>query len=70
MCVAGRREHAGDQHIIDRRRLGLGAAGSWCIRFSASLTAWVSALPWHHEGGGGCGHGGEGSCSGGRCTGR
>ena len=26
MCVAGGREHAGDQHIIDRRRLGLGAA--------------------------------------------
>jgi len=33
----GGREHAGDQHIIDRRRLGLGAAGSWCIRFSASF---------------------------------
>ena len=42
MCVAGGREHAGDQHIIDRSRQGLGAAGSWCIRFSASLTGWVS----------------------------
>jgi hypothetical protein len=24
--VASRREHAGDQHIVDRCRLGLGAA--------------------------------------------